>query len=158
MRSRLLRLPVPILALGIVAAACSSNKSSNPTTSSSPSSPTTSSSPSAEESSGTLTINGEKANDHGTKDFSGKAEADVEMDDFYFGPTVLKGTAGQTLSIKLENEGKATHNFTLEAQSITQDVDPGKDATVSVTFPQSGIVEFFCRFHRSSGMIGELSV
>ena len=155
MRSRLLRLSVLVLALGLVAAACSSNKSSNPTTSS----PTTSSSPSAEESSGTLTINGEKANDHGTKDLSGQTEADVEMDDeFYFEPTVLKGTPGQTLSIKLDNGGKLTHNFTLEAQSVNQDVQPGQDATVSVKFPQSGILEFFCRFHRSSGMVGELSV
>jgi plastocyanin len=148
-RSRLLRLSVLMLALGLLAAACSSNKSTTPTTTS----------PSEEKSSGTLTINGEKANDHGTKDFSGQTEADVEMDDeFYFEPTVLKGAAGQTLSIKLENGGKLPHNFTLEAQSINQDVQPGQDATVSVTFPQSGILEFFCRFHRSSGMIGELSV
>jgi plastocyanin len=147
-RSRLLRLPVLILALGMVAAACSSNKSSS-----------TTGSPSEEESSGTLTINGESANDHGTKDFSGKTDGDVEMDDeFYFEPTVLKGAAGQTLSIKLENGGKLPHNFTLEAQSINQDVQPGQDATVSVTFPQSGVLEFFCRFHRSRGMIGELSV
>jgi plastocyanin len=149
MRSRLLRLSVLILALGMVAAACSSNKSGTPATSS----------PSEEESSGTLTINGEKANDHGTKDLSGMTEADVEMDDeFYFEPTVLKGTPGQMLSIKLENDGKLPHNFTLEAQSINQDVQPGQDATVSVKFPQSGILEFFCRFHRSSGMVGELTV
>jgi plastocyanin len=147
-----MRLSVLILALGLVAAACSSNKS---TTTATPGA----TSPSEEESSGTMTINGEKANNHGTKDVSGQTEADVEMDDeFYFEPTVLKGTPGQTLSIKLENGGSLAHNFTLEAQSVNQDVQPGQDAKVSVTFPQSGILEFFCRFHRSNGMIGELSV
>jgi plastocyanin len=149
-RSKLFGLAVLALALAMVGAACSSKKS---TTSGQSSSPT------EEESSGTLTINGEKANDHGTKDFSGKTEADVEMDDeFYFEPTVLKGTPGQKLTIKLENGGSLEHNFTLESQNVTQDVQPGKDADVSVTFPQSGTLEFFCRFHRSSGMIGELAV
>jgi plastocyanin len=151
--SKLLRLSVLMLTLGMVAAACSSNKSSTPTTSS------PSSSPSAEESSGTLTINGEKANDHGTKDVSGAADADVEMDDeFYFEPTVLKGTPGQTLKLDLENSGNLQHNFSIEAQTISQDVAPQEKQEVTVTFPQSGIVEFFCRFHRSSGMIGELSL
>jgi plastocyanin len=149
-----MRLPVLILALGMVAVACSSNKTTTSGQSSSPAG-----SPSQEESSGILTINGEKANDHGTKDFSGQPEASVEMDDeFYFEPTVLKGTAGQTLTIELENEGSLPHNFTLEAQSLDQDVQPGQKGSVMVTFPQSGIVEFFCRFHRGSGMIGELSV
>jgi len=29
---------------------------------------------------------------------------------------------------------------------------------VTVTFPQSGSLEFFCKYHKSSGMVGELSV
>jgi plastocyanin len=149
-----MRLPVLILALGMVAVACSSNKTTTSGQSGSPAS-----SPSEEESSGTMTINGEQANDHGTKDVSGMSEASVEMDDeFYFEPTVLKGTAGQTLTIELENEGSLEHNFTLEDQNVNQDVQPGQKGSVMVTFPQSGILEFFCRFHRGSGMIGELSV
>ena len=156
MSSKLARLLVLTLALGMVAAACSSKKSTAASTSAPPSSP--SASPTAEESSGTLTINGEQANDHGTKDVSGRDEFDLELDNFYFGPTVLKGTPGQTLKLDLENEGDVDHNFSIEAQSISQDVAPAEKQEVTVTFPQSGIVEFFCRFHRSSGMIGELSV
>jgi plastocyanin len=106
-----------------------------------------------------LTINGEEANDHGTKDVSGLDETDVELDDeFYFEPTVLKGTPGQQIKLDLENSGSLDHNFSLEDQNISQDVAPQDKQEVSVTFPQSGILEFFCRFHRSSGMIGELSV
>ena len=83
---------------------------------------------------------------------------DVEQDDFYFNPTIITGTPGQKVTIKLANEGSPTHNFTLEDQNIDQDVSPGSDATVTVTFPQSGTLEFYCKFHRSQGMVGELSV
>jgi plastocyanin len=162
-RSTVLRLFALVLVLGMVAAACSSNKpsSSAGTPSQSPSAPasTPSESPSAQESSGTLTINGEQANDHGTKDVSGQTEVSIEMDDeFYFKPTVLTGTAGQQLTIELENEGSFPHNFTLEDRSINKDVQSDQKETVTVTFPQSGVLPFFCRFHRSRGMIGELSV
>ncbi len=99
MRSRLPRLLILALALGMVAAACSKKSESGE--------------------GGKITINGESANNHGTKDFSGKSEGDVEMDNFYFDPTVIKGSPGQTL--------------------------------------QSGILEFHCKYHQSSGMVGELS-
>jgi plastocyanin len=156
-RSTLLRLFALVFALGMVSAACSSNKSSSSAGTTPPSTPTQQ--PSEEESSGTITIDGQQANDHGTKNVSGQTETSVEMDDeFYFEPTVLKGTAGQKLTIELENSGTLAHNFTLEGQSISKDVQPDQKDTVTVTFPQSGILPFFCRFHRSSGMIGELSV
>jgi plastocyanin len=35
---------------------------------------------------------------------------------------------------------------------------PGTQQTVTVTFPNSGSTEFFCRFHESMGMTGELQV
>jgi plastocyanin len=153
MKLKALRLSVLVLAVGLVAAACSSNSSTTPSASG------TSGQPSPEESSGTITINGEQANDRGTKDVSGMTEVSVELDDeFYFEPTILKGTPGQQLSVELENEGSLQHNFSLEAQSISKDIDGGQKTTVSVTFPQSGNLVFFCRFHRGSGMIGELSV
>ena len=111
---------------------------------------------SGSEGGGTITINSEKANNHGTKDFSGKSSADVEMGSFYFEPTVIKGSAGQTLQITFKNETSALHNFTLAGKDMG-DVQPGKDGTFSVTFPQSGIVEFHCKYHQSNGMVGELS-
>jgi plastocyanin len=156
-RSTPLRLFALVLALGLAAAACSSNKSSSSAGTTPPTTP--SQQPSEEESSGTLMIDGQQANDHGTKDVSGQTEVSIEMDDeFYFEPTVLTGTAGQKLTIELENEGSFPHNFTLEDQSITKDVQPDQKDTVTVTFPQSGVLPFFCHFHKGRGMIGELSV
>ena len=105
---------------------------------------------------GTTTLAGETANLHGIQDVSGENEIKVEMDDFYFSPTVLKGTPGQTVTLELENEGKVEHNLTIDAQQIDKDVEGGKSATVKVTIPNSGTVAFYCKYHRSQGMAGAL--
>jgi plastocyanin len=151
MRSTVWKSVVLLTTVVLLGAACSSNKSET----------TTGGSPAASSSGsggGTITIGSDTANNHGSKDVSGASSADVEQDDFYFDPTILTGTPGQKVTIKLSNEGSATHNFTLEDQNIDQTVSPGQDATVTVTFPQSGTLEFYCKFHRSQGMVGELSV
>jgi len=106
---------------------------------------------------GQITINGDKANDHGSADVSGKGDTDLETDDFYFNPTTLTGTAGQTLKIEVKNEGSAEHNFSIDDQNIDQDIEAGENAEVTVTFPDSGVLEFYCKYHKTSGMVGQLS-
>jgi plastocyanin len=103
---------------------------------------------------GSTTVAGLEANEHGTMDVSGKDEAKLELDDDYFEPTVLKGTPGQKLKLELENEGESEHNLTATDLSIDQDVEPGESAEVDITFPDSGTVSFFCKYHKSSGMAG----
>ena len=107
---------------------------------------------------GTITIEGREANDHGSLSVAGRDEVEVKMDDFYFQPTVLRGQAGQRLSIELRNAGQAGHNFSLTEQNVDQDVAAGEDAKVTVTFPDSGTLAFFCKFHAAQGMVGGLSV
>ncbi len=102
-------------------------------------------------------VAGIEANDHGTTDASDKDELELELDDNYFEPTVIQGSPGQTLKLELENEGDAEHNFTLEDQQLDQDVDAGEKAEVTVTFPQSGQLSFYCKYHRDVGMAGALS-
>jgi plastocyanin len=111
-----------------------------------------------DEEGGTITVGGQSANDHGSQDVSGESELDFELDDFYFAPTVLTGTPGQVLTLDLENEGDAEHNFSLPDQGIDQDVEAGEKADVSVTFPDSGTLVFFCKYHQSMGMRGALQV
>src|SRR5262249_13220685 len=114
--------------------------------------------PSASESEGgTIKIGDDTANDHGSRDVSGASSADVELDDFYFEPTVISGTAGQKVTLELENEGNALHNFSLTDQNIDTDVAAGEKAEVTVTIPTSGFLEFFCKYHRTVGMVGELT-
>ncbi len=113
-----------------------------------------------EGSSGTITIAGQKANDKGTKDVSGASSAELELNNegsvYYFEPTILKGTAGQKITLELSNEGSALHNFSVTDQGIDQDVPSENKAEVTVTFPQSGTLVFFCKYHQTLGMVGAL--
>jgi plastocyanin len=141
---------VAVLALGAVPllAGCGSSKSS---------SSSTGSSGSGGGGGGKKTIAGVQANDHGTKSVAG-TKTEVELDDFYFKPTVLEGTPGEKVKLELKNEGKVEHTFTIDAQNIDQDLQPGDEAEVTVTIPKSGSVSFYCKFHKSSGMAGALAV
>jgi plastocyanin len=107
---------------------------------------------------GTTTVAGQKANDHGTKDVSGESSVELEQDNFYFEPTIMKGSPGQELTIELSNEGSALHNFSIPDQSIDQDVQPDTKGEVTVTLPDSGTLVFFCKYHQSRGMVGALEV
>ncbi len=104
----------------------------------------------------TVTLGSAKFNDHGTKDVSGQDEIDVEADDFYFEPTFLKGKPGQTIKLELENESSTLHNITVKGQQIDKDIPANGKTEVEVTFPQSGAVWFYCKYHQASGMNGEL--
>jgi plastocyanin len=103
---------------------------------------------------GTTTIGGVSANDHGMKSVSGTTE--VELDDYYFEPTVLKGKPGAKVTLELKNKGSVEHNFTLAAQGIDKDLEAGATAKVAVTIPKSGELSFYCKYHKSMGMAGAL--
>jgi plastocyanin len=107
---------------------------------------------------GQRTVAGLNANDHGTKTVAGNGKTEVELDDFYFKPTVLEGKPGQKVRLELKNEGKTEHTFTIDSQGIDQDLQPGDKAEVTVTIPKSGAVSFYCKFHKGSGMAGALTV
>lgn len=104
----------------------------------------------------TLTLGSQTFNDHGTKDGQGKDVLDVEADSNYFGPTFVRGTAGQKMALTIENESGAQHNFSIPSQRIDMDIPAKGKATVMVTFPQSGAIRFFCKYHTGTGMNGEL--
>jgi len=141
-------LPLPklasVLAAALLTAACGSTTAS------------TASSPSA--GSGKITVNGEAANDHGTKDVSGGGSQSVEVDSFYFNPTVFTAHAGDKLALTLSNESQTAHTFTITEQNIDKELAVGAKVTVTVTLPSSGTVLFFCRFNRSLGILGALKV
>ena len=144
---------VAALALVLIAAGCGSSSSS----SSSGGGGTT-----TEESGGggggQKTIAGVNTNDHGTKAVEDNGKTEVEMDDYYFEPTVLQGKPGEKVTLELKNEGQTVHTFTIDAQSVNKELGPGEEAEVDVTIPKSGVVSFYCRFHKSEGMAGALAV
>jgi plastocyanin len=101
---------------------------------------------------GQINAAGVQANNHGSKSASG--ETKVELDDYYFEPTVLKGRPGQKVTLELENEGSTEHTFTVDAQGVDQELQPGDEAKVTVTIPKSGAISFYCKFHKDEGMAG----
>jgi plastocyanin len=108
---------------------------------------------------GTVSIAGQEATNRGSKDVAGVGEVELELDDFYFSPTVLEGEAGQTLTVTMHNEGDAPHTFTVDDVDVDQELQPGDEGvSAEVTFPDSGALVFYCRFHRDGGMLGALSV
>jgi plastocyanin len=143
---------VAVLTLGLVpiVAGCGSSSSSSTTAESG--------GRGGESEGGTTTVAGLQANDHGTKSVESSGKTEVELDDFYFEPTVLKGMPGEKVTLELENEGNEEHSFTVDSQGLDKDVEPGDEGEVTVTIPKSGAISFYCKYHKSSGMAGALAV
>jgi len=131
----------------ITLAACSSNSSSASGSSSG---------------SNKITIGQDQANDHGTQDATGKSTFEIEADNdssgYYFNPTILQGSAGQSITLEIKNEGSVPHNFSITSMNVNVTIQPGASQEMKVAFPQTGTVEYFCSFHHALGMAGELSV
>ncbi|HEX6715381.1 MAG TPA: cupredoxin domain-containing protein [Thermoleophilaceae bacterium] len=89
-----------------------------------------------------------------TASSSGSSTNEVEMYDDYFKPKTISGKAGSTVKIELKNEGNNEHNFKIDGQKADADVEPGKNASVSVVIPKSGSVQFYCEYHKGLGMVG----
>jgi plastocyanin len=134
-----------LLALGIVATACTTSSSSSGAAASASSSVSSTPSP-------TPPSPAPPANVVGKKTFT------IDAQDFFFSPNVLTGSAGQQLTLTIDNQGAATHTFTIASEHIDVTLTAGTQQTVKVTFPNSGSTEFLCRFHESMGMTGELQV
>jgi YVTN family beta-propeller protein len=106
----------------------------------------------------TVTMNGVTFADHGTKDVRRLSKLELEADDYYFGPTFLRGNPGQKLTLMIENEVGTLHNITIPALGIDKDIPPKGKVRLDVTFPASGTLTFSCKFHGPLGMAGMLRV
>ena len=135
-----------LLALGIVATACTTSASSSTGAAATPSS------------SGSSTPSPTPPSPAPPANVAGKTTFTIDAQDYFFSPNVLTGSAGQQLTLTIDNQGAATHTFTIASEHIDVTLAPGTQQTVKVTFPNSGSTEFLCRFHESMGMTGELQV
>ncbi len=140
------KLLVAAMALGLVAAACSSNDSGSGgggTSGGGGSTGTTGSS--------TGTTGGSSGSTGGAA-----STQTISIKDFAFHPNAITGAAGTTLSITITNNDSPTHSFTLDDNSVSKDIPPGQTETVAVPLPDSGTVSWHCRFH--STMTGTITV
>ncbi len=92
--------------------------------------------------------------DHGAAP-AGGTEVAVKAGDSFFEPTCVTGTPSGEVQLVVENTGGVLHNVSIPDQGIDTDVGPGETVTVTVDVG-SGAVPYFCKFHRTSGMVGSL--
>lgn len=84
---------------------------------------------------------------------------ELDAGDFYFKGTFIQGEPGQKLTLAINNVAAQVHNISILEQGLDQDMPPGSPrVNVDVTFPQSGGLPFFCKFHTARGMNGLLLV
>ena len=133
-----------LLAMGIVATACTT--------------PASTSSAAASSASPTATESPIPTSPAPAANVAGKSASTIDAYDNFFSPNVLMGSAGQKLNLTITNKGAATHTFTITSEHIDVLLGPGTSQTVEVTFPKSGSTQFVCRFHETMGMTGELQV
>jgi plastocyanin len=95
----------------------------------------------------------------GVRDAIGDKTRDLDAGDFYFKGTFIRGDPGQKLTLQMNNPAQQVHNISIPEQVLDQDLPPGLDrVNVDVTFPMSGGVQFFCKYHTARGMNGLLLV
>ena len=88
---------------------------------------------------------------------AGGGGTSITMVNFKFQPATVTASASQALI--LVNSGSALHNFTIEGSSLDVDVQPGQTQTLPPPAPvQPGTYTFFCKYHRSQGMEGTITV
>jgi plastocyanin len=105
-----------------------------------------------------IIVDGLGANFHGIGRVVDGGTIEMEMDEAYFEPTVLKGPPGATVTIELENEGVRQHNFSVPSQGIDLNCGVRARGEVTVVFPRTAVLAFVCKYTGTSGMRGELAV
>jgi plastocyanin len=83
----------------------------------------------------------------------GAGSAALTVKDFEFDPGSLTVASGET-TITVTNDGAVEHNFSLDDGSVSQDIEPGESATVTVNV--SADAPFHCKYHTQ--MTGTLTV
>lgn len=92
---------------------------------------------------------------------TGVTEISVSGTEFSFSPASISVKTGERVKITFRNNGRASHNLTLEGLSIgTKTIGGGQIDVVEFTAPSIGTYAFFCSIpgHRASGMEGALRV
>ncbi len=138
---------VTVLVLALVATACASDGSSVGSDGGSPS---------ESGSIGSPTPPGGGYGGGGGSGGGGSSVATVSQSDYVFTPSKLKVASGDTITVK-NGTPSTPHTFTVDGQDVDVAMDPASTQDVAIDLP-AGTYDFFCRYHRSQGMTGTLTV
>ena len=92
--------------------------------------------------------------DSGDGGGGGAADVTMTVKDFEFDPSTVDVSSGET-TIEITNTGDVEHSFTMDDDSVSQDVEPGESATVTVNVTADA--GFHCEYHPDQ-MTGTLTV
>ena len=95
-----------------------------------------------------------RVNDHGAAAASGPL-LQVQAGDTFFAPTCETSVPAGTVTLVVRNTGRALHNVSVPGQGIDTDLAAGQTITVHVKV-SGGAVAYFCKYHRTAGMVGSL--
>jgi plastocyanin len=92
------------------------------------------------------------------QDLTTEEEVELQMSDNVFSPACIVSLGGQ--KVELENEGLNRHNFSIEGTKVDIDVEPDANASPGLVaeLAEPGTHQFFCKYHRSLGMEGEITI
>jgi plastocyanin len=73
-----------------------------------------------------------------------------------FHPSCVIAKSSQSISI--QNKDAILHNFSITGTSVDVDVQPGHTFNGESAGLAAGTYSFFCKYHRSFGMVGTVVV
>jgi plastocyanin len=79
----------------------------------------------------------------------------ITISNFAFHPNALTLPPGK-VTLSVTNNDSTLHSFTLDNGSVSQDIQPGTTAQVTITVPSSGTLGWHCRIHPT--MTGTITV
>jgi plastocyanin len=99
-----------------------------------------------------------RVENEGTLDATATDHVTIELRDFAYKPTFIRGAPGRELSIALDNTSSHAHTFTVSNLPGGPDVvvAPHSKRRVEVEVPMAGELMFSCRFHEAQGMRGAI--
>jgi plastocyanin len=86
---------------------------------------------------------------------SGSNGVEVVAANFAFSPTSVPVEAGAEIELTFTNDDDAQHSFTADDLGVDLVVEGGSSDSTTFTAPDSGSVDFVCKFHQS--MTGTIS-
>jgi nitrite reductase (NO-forming) len=132
MRKHAFRLLATVFAVALLMAACSSDDGTDGSTDTTTTTPSSSS---------------------GGGGGGGEDQA-VTIANFAFDPNTLTVPSGQDVTIDLTNEDDVEHSFTLDDDSVSQDVEAGEDSSVTINVTEE--IGWHCKYHPT--MTGTVTV
>lgn len=82
-----------------------------------------------------------------TEPADGSSGVEVSAANFAFSPTSVPVDAGAEIELTFTNDDSTQHSFTSEELGVDLVVQSGESDSTTFTAPDSGSVEFVCKFH-----------